>query len=387
MTIARRRSAVFAAGAALLGALALGAVVAHGSFSAFSKPRTVKVGNDPSGIASADFNRDGRPDLAVTDFAPPVSVTILRNRGRGRFRVSQTIPMPTQPDDIVVAPHINGDKDPDLVVGGFTNGVSTLRGTSGAHFATPKLIPDLHSPRQVAVGDFNHDGLTDVAADRQGTTDVAVYLATGNGAFAPPDVYPGGSGADISAIRVNGDRRPDLVVPNPSDGVVRVYPGRADGTFAAPIASPAGASPSIAASGDFNRDRKVDLAVANPDPNSEEGMGRMAILLGRGNGRFRPPRQFGVVPFVEGPPHVAAADFDRDGHQDLALSLEFDRKILLLKGKPRGRFGKPRPLKVGDRPEGLVATRLNRDRRPDIATAVALDNSAAAGHVSVLLKK
>jgi len=375
---------VLAAGLAALALLALGVAVAFGGFASFTKPREYPVGHDPAGIAAGDFNRDGRLDLAVTNFQNPLSVTILKGRTRGRLKPVHTYPVPIEPDDIVVT-HVNAGKDLDLVVGGLTNGIATLKGKSGAAFAAPQLIPDSNSPREVATGDFNRDGRTDIAANRQDTNDVAVYLAKAGGGFEAPDTYPGGSATEIIASRFNGDRRLDLMVTNFYTDVVQVYRGRANGTFKQPLDSPAGSGPGPAALGDFNRDGKKDLAVLDEDVNTA-GVNPVAILRGRGDGTFRAPLNFGVADFGEGFGRIAIADFNRDGHPDVAMPLEREGKVALLRRKPGSRLGSPHFLTVGDTPTAVLGARLNRDRLPDIATTVST-GSTTNGHVSVLLKK
>src|SRR4051812_48274213 len=92
------RHLLIAATIAALVTLALDALASGGGFASFSKPRTAQVGNDPLGITAGDFNRDGRLDLAVTNFQSPLGITILKNRGNGRFKPAQTIPLAVQPD-------------------------------------------------------------------------------------------------------------------------------------------------------------------------------------------------------------------------------------------------------------------------------------------------
>ena len=133
-------------------------------------------------------------------------------------------------------------------------------------------------PRAVAVGDFNGDGLLDVATAQQLSNTVSVLLGHGDGTFARPLVFAA-SGQDftftpssIAVGDVNGDGRSDLVINliGGEDSVVSqlgVLLGNGNGTFQAPILnSPQSGGDGDVVLGDFNNDGRLDAAVGGRRP-------------------------------------------------------------------------------------------------------------------------
>jgi hypothetical protein len=117
----------------------------------------------------------------------------------------------------------------------------------------------------------------------------------------------------------DGDGIADLAVVNA--GSVLVFLGNGDGTFKSPTSSPTGASPITVGVGDFNKDGIPDLAVVNNCGTSypcNSSNGTVLILLGKGDGTFTPASQSPVA--GAGPVGLVIADFNGDGALDLAVS-------------------------------------------------------------------
>jgi len=191
----------------------------------------------------ADFNGDGSPDLAVANSGDnTVSVLLNPANGTGTF--------PTCPT-----------------------------GTTTCNYATGT------APWGIAIGDFNGDGYADLAVANYGTiampSNVSVLLGNGNGTFQPQSTYPVGTNPQCVAVGdFNGDGIPDMAVANYSDSTVSVLLGKGDGTFPAQntstIAVGTGTSnPSYVVAGDFNGDGYADLAVTNSSNNT------VSVLLNR----------------------------------------------------------------------------------------------------------
>src|SRR5216684_615045 len=148
-------------------------------------------------------------------------------------------------------------------------------------------------PLSVAVGDFNRDGLPDLAVANASSQDVSVLLGNGDGTFQtarnfatgprPVSVVVGdfnGDGVEDLAVAYRGSVRP--VVP----GGVSVLLGSGDGSFqAAQIFAEGSLSTSVAV-GDFNGDEVLDLAVASAVSND------VWVLLGNGDGSFQAAQIF-----------------------------------------------------------------------------------------------
>jgi hypothetical protein len=120
----------------------------------------------------------------------------------------------------------------------------------------------------------------------------------------------------------NGDRRPDIAVRNADSGDVAVLINNGDGTFAQAVFYPVGGAPSTIGSADFDGDAVPDLVVAVATTNS------VAVLYGRGDGTFRPAL---IAPVGAGPGiTVQTADLNGDGRPDIAVPLTGENRIAVL---------------------------------------------------------
>ena len=221
------------------------------------------------GTAVADFNGDGKADLAVTNFNGS-TVSILLGNGTGGFTAATGSPITvgTFPEGIVTG-DFNGDGKADLAVATISsNSVSILLGNGDGTFRTPTTVGI--SPLQVVVADLNG---ADLAVTNQGSNTVSVLLGNGMGGFtvAPGSPVAAGSGPfGIATADVNGDGHADLAVTNLNSNSVSVLLGNGDGTFVADPGSPitVGNLPIGIATGDFNGDSKPDLAVTKQNSNT-----------------------------------------------------------------------------------------------------------------------
>jgi hypothetical protein len=139
------------------------------------------------------------------------------------------------------------------------------------------------TPLSVAVGDFNGDGISDLAVANFRSNNVSILLGTGFGNFSAPSFVFIGAGTNPRSIAIgdfNGDGKSDLAVANLSSNNVSILLGTGTGTFGAATNFTVGTSPTSVAIGDFNGDGISDLAVAN------DGSTTVSILLGTGTGTF-----------------------------------------------------------------------------------------------------
>jgi hypothetical protein len=222
-------------------------------------------------------------------------------------------------------------------------------------------------PYSVALGDFNGDGISDLAVANKGTNasngSVSVLLGNGDGTFQPAVTYAVGTGPDSVAVGdFIGDGIPDLAVAN-YGGNVSVLLGNGDGTFQPARAFPAGSSLGSVAVADFNDDGIPDLAVAGT-------AGGVRVLLGNGDGTF----QTSNVSYVTGNDAISmvVGDFNGDGLPDLAVANLYssDVSILLNDGAWTGPVPTPRT--------GAAHDRRFPGRSIDVPKRPAFRNPAAA---------
>jgi len=202
-------------------------LLGNGAFG-FGSPIAISGFVQPTALAIADFNRDGRADIAVTNAASN-SVSVYLGDGTGRFGVPLTTTLDAYANRVAAA-DFNGDGKMDLVVGTGNNNIGFptsgrfwfLSGNGAGGFAPIVPFGPVQSPGSLLVADFNGDEKPDLAASLPAFGTAELFMGDGLGGFAAPVQYlAGGIVGSLAAGDLNGDGRIDLVVPDSEPAAVR----------------------------------------------------------------------------------------------------------------------------------------------------------------------
>lgn len=301
------------------------------------------AGLHPVDVVVEDFNRDNSLDLAVVNEGPGDNsrgtVTVLLGQGNGSFVRAADFEVGQRPSSLV-ASDFNRDGKLDLVVANTSpivaeaNSLSVLLGNGDGTFGRRVDYRVGPSPNAVAVGDFSSDLKPDMVATLFYLDSVSVLLGDGTGAFQPAVNYPVGgppfSAPEAVAIGdLNSDGKPDLAVANGLMWELSVLLGNGNGTFQnCRNFGPSGRRlPAAIALADFNRDAKLDVAIA--EKGEDISMGSLFVWLGGGDGTFpgwwTDYRELGAYPV-----DLAIGDFDRDGMPDVATANSGDNTLSIM---------------------------------------------------------
>jgi hypothetical protein len=250
-----------------------------------------------------------------------------------------------------------------------------LQPAASGQFLPAVNYPVGYSPFAVVLGDFNGDGILDMAVANTSDPSISILLGTGGGAFAAAGQYSTG-GNDTYGLVVgdfNGDGKLDLAALNQS-GELSILLGNGDGTFRAGATYTTFSGCESLATGDFNHDGKLDLVTSCG--------GR--IFLGNGDGTFN---ALGLLPFASAYGGIAVADLNHDGNLDLALVNYFGDTVDIYLGNGDGTFQPPIDYPAGFGPESVTAADFNGDGNLDlvVANSASADSGAKGTVVSVLL--
>jgi hypothetical protein len=296
------------------------------------------TGKPTQDIAVGDLNGDGKLDLVATNLDQQIGLTVLLGNGDGSFGAASNIANDTGLDapslaladfdhdgrlDAVVAHQIACFTAP-CVVG---NSISLWRGIGDGTFQSAQQITVGPGPTKLAAGDFDADGNADLGiAAINGK--VFMLLGNGDGTFRQlPDmtIVQTIDNTDIDAADFNGDTIQDLVIAADSDHRTVVLLGNGDGTFrvSASILDKLQERPGQQTIADFNGDSFQDVAIGMSLCCSLNGDGMVGIVYGNGDGTFKPVVRYLIPGFTTGNAGgvLVASDFNGDGKKDIAFQV------------------------------------------------------------------
>ncbi len=358
---------------------------------------------------AGDFNDDGKMDLAVVTSAS--TLVVLLNEGSEKFRPAYSYSIPTIPGASgfntahfgMVAGELNGDYKADLalIYGGAKAAIIPFFATNGGALkrgGTYSLSASLSSFGGATIGDVNKDGYGDVAVatdsgvrlmlgSSSGAFRTGAYLASGAVPCAAPSYEP--HTAPLSCVVLadfNKDGKVDLAVATAKElksyqstnGAIYVYPGLGDGAFSTPTVYSAANEVTALLAADAYGAGNTDLITA-------DGYGSVSILRNNGSGRFD-----GAIitpsPSANG---MVTADFNHDGKPDLAVVDTANCKapcsgaVTVFPGTNSTYFGAGKRYSIGMHGSAIAAGDLNGDGVKDLVVVNATAGDDA--DTSVLL--
>ena len=238
------------------------------------------VGDDIYDIVVADFNGDGSPDVALTDYEQGATHVVL-NDGGGSF-LEPTTYQTGEASIALAAADLNNDSHIDLAIASDeTETIGVLINNGDGTFMEPVLYAAGPNPSWVQTGDMNGDSFIDLVIAHEPEL-VGVMLNNGDGTFSESVQYFAGRRAGNGSAHagdLDGDGDLDVAVRHMPDALVSVLMNNGDGTLSEPAEYEACFNPMWLTMGDLNQDDALDLLVPCDS-------GVVSILFNNGDGTY-----------------------------------------------------------------------------------------------------
>ncbi|NVB42499.1 VCBS repeat-containing protein [Pseudenhygromyxa sp. WMMC2535] len=334
------------------------------------------AGIDPCSLSVADFDGDGRPDLAVpnSDWLLPAGsehvTNVLRGYGDGSFAPTEAHDAGEELPVGLAVGDFDGDGDLDIATANNQANAAFLAfndGQMGFGAAVGESVGTTAS--SIAAGDFDGDGRDDLVVT---TSEGLALLRGGPGGAEWIGSLSVGEGVPMHAelVDIDLDGSLDLVtsVVNNlgSEGRVVVFHGAGDGSFPEQVEYAISSDPWWVTTGDLNMDGHLDLVVAGYGDDS------ISVLLGNSQGAFLAPTRIEVC---GGPQSVAIGDMNNDGAEDIVVGCMGTNLIEMWIQAPGGEFERRRWWGTGSTPVSVQVADLNMDGVLDVAWANQYGNS------------
>lgn len=306
--------------------------------SSFSSRVDFAAGSNPVSVAIGDLNGDGKPDLAVTNFSS-ASVSVFRNTATSgtlntsSFAAKVDFTTGLSPWFVGIA-DFDMDGKPELAVTNRgENSISIFRNLStggtlnSSSFAARTNFAAGNFPRLAAIGDLNGDGKPELVVANQGSSLISVYRNTSttyvidSNTFAPKvDITSGSNPYCVAIGDVDGDNKPDIAVTNTGSTSVSILRNIVTGgaintsSFAAKVDFASSPTPAFVTFCDLDGNGKLDLFVANQDGANVSVFRNTSVLGSVTASSFAAKLDF---PTGVSPSAAAVADLDGDRKPDL----------------------------------------------------------------------
>ena len=340
------------------------------------------AGTEPLDVAVADFNLDGKPDVALLSQRDTISVFLGTGGGAfgPRTRFPGTNTLGSDPLGGIAAGDVNNDGKPDAVVAKANSRYVRL-GNGNGTFGSPIQYPTTGLSvlgGNLALADFDLDGKLDIVAVADVPGNWVVHHGNGDGTFSTSGGGSDYMGGGLTVGDFNRDGKADIALGNRpgsgSTGEIRVHLGNGDGTFGVALVSTVlGETDAWAiGAGDFNRDGIPDIAVG-----SQSGL-HVTIMAGVGDGTFT--HTYGPVAELSSLSDLAVGDVTNDGQLDVVTTHYTSNQISVFVGDGEGGLPNRADIVTGSLPKGLAIADLNSDIDRDVA--VAANSGALSIHLN-----
>jgi hypothetical protein len=335
----------------------------------FQSSAVLKADKSPLTLVSADFNADGKADIAAGNYASNV-ISVFLGGGNGLFsgpvNYFLSPSTPAWSKQYIASGDFNNDGKVDLVVAvqsSFSIVFSVFEGTGTGTFLLPNDFGSCNSytissaPNSILVADYNGDGNDDIALGFLGAAAI-IFQGNGNGSFSSciNNSIPNYRRSLINGD-FNGDGYLDLsgIGGFSSNQGIYVLLGGSSGTFGLPITTSFNPPWSnFITAGNFNSDNKQDIVLTHL------GLGTVQIFLAANGGSF----STGPTYSVYGASYTLAKDLDNDSKSDLAVVGA--GKVSLLKGNGDGSFLLEGSYSVHQDAASIISTDVNGDGAFDL---------------------
>ncbi|QEF99058.1 tRNA(Glu)-specific nuclease WapA precursor [Stieleria maiorica] len=344
-----------------------------------------------------DFDEDGHLDFVIAAAADIVgAIHVFKGDGQGNFAVAQSVNMhgeanstrdpfvdwnhdghldyvyatgDSSSDDVafymgrrddlvdVLAVDLNGDGNEEIL--GIQDQMERLQifvGDSLGRFSRQQDLQTGRSPKALAAGDLDGNGMEIVAANR---SDASLSIFSGDLAsgFSSSVIDVPGRPIDVELADHDGDGEIDIFVLDEMNGL-HVYAGNGTLVPEDPASVSLGDRPGRMLLADANGDGALDVVITLPESQ------RIMILPGDGA-----TLDLGAPIYLdldEAPADLAVLNLNDDAHPDIAIALPFANAVAVYYGLGSGQFARPQSITVGDSPTRIVSEDADEDGRMDL---------------------
>lgn len=356
--------------------VAIGCLIGH--MAGWAVIPTFPTGEVPTSVVTADFNKDGFDDIAVTTsgVGDIGKLYIFFSNKQGGFNQSQVFNLSTSSPLIATVVLSSNNTLANLSVMDERNKVTYnfLNNGSGT-FSQVSTLPS--DPSSIASGNFRGNGKTDLVFANPKLSVLSIFYGNGDGTFTPgPQIATSPQPTYVATGDVNNDGLDDIVVSYALGDQIKVFLNNGSGNFTEAGTYPVGTFPNAIAVGDLSNNGFQDIAVANVMSNE------VSVLLNRGAaspGTFQNPVNYAVS---NAPVSLTLGDFNGTGGLDIATANEASSTVSLLLNNGDGTFQRAPDQKVGSAPISITSGRYTSSPLASFLTV-----NAAGGSVSVMAQR